>query len=346
MTATADIGSAVGSVASDWPLRPRPTWRTVAAALLAAACAVVVPLMVSDYTVVLLIDVLILGLLAASLGLLIGHAGLPSLGHAAYSGLAAYATGLMAKNVSDAVVVQLAVGVAVGAAAAAAVGLVAVRTRGVYFLMFTLAVAELVRALAESRRTLTGGTDGLTGIPRMNVLPGIGRLDELVKTYWVVLGATALAAVALVVITSSPFVRSLNGIRENEARMSAVGYPVARYKYAAFVAAGAFAGFGGTLMVVDNRYVSPGDAGFAPSAIVLLVLVVGGVRSVPGAFAGALVVVMVRDEVAKELVGHRDLLLGVLFLVVVYLIPGGIATGVGRLRTVLVSRTRRSAHAS
>lgn len=296
------------------------------------AVLVAAPLLASDYTVVLLTDVAVLGLLAASLGLLIGHAGMPSLGHAAYSGVAAYASGLLAKNVTDAVIVQIGVGVLAGAVTAAVVGLIAVRTRGVYFLMFTLAVAELLRALAESRRELTGGTDGLTGIPRMHVLPGIGLIDSVEDTFWVVLGASAVAAALLMWLARSPFVKSLNGMRENDARMSAVGFAVARYRYAAFVVAGAFAGWAGTLLVVDNRYVSPVDVGFHPSAMVLLVVVVGGARSVVGSFVGAFIVVMVRDELAAGFVGHQELFLGVLFLLVVYLVPGGVAAGAARLR--------------
>jgi branched-chain amino acid transport system permease protein len=290
------------------------------AGLLAAA-----PYMLAPDAIATLTRIVVFALLAASLDLLVGYTGLPSLGHAAHFGVGAYAAGLIAIHVSANGPLQVLVATAAGAAAAALTGWVAVRSRGTYFLMLTLAIGQLYYQLAVSWTGVTGGSNGLYGIPSVRVVPGGEPILIAGHLYWYVLACATVAFAALAAIVRSPFGLSLRGVRDNEARMRAVGYDPARYAYAAYCLAGAVAGTAGALFVAQQRLVTPNDLGFTPAALVLLAVVLGGAGSLWGPCLGAAVVVLVRDELGVRLDGHGALLLGIVFVVAVYLLPRGFA---------------------
>lgn len=308
--------------------RPQATTRRSVRAVIAVVGGLLVlgatPLMADDFTVSLLTDVLVLGLLAASLDLLVGYTGLPSLGHSIYYGVGAYASAIVAVDLLPLAPLHLLVGLTAGALLSLLVGLVAVRLRGIYFLMFTLAIAELGRTLALSLRGVTGGSNGVSGIPRLDVLPGVFVLSANAFTFWYVLVVVVVATAGLHLVVRSPFGRALRGIKANEHRMRAIGYNVTAYRLAAFVIAGAVAGVAGSLLVAQTRFVSPSDVGFSVAALALLVIVTGGTGTLYGGFVGALAVVLVRDQLAPDVGVHGVLLLGVLFVVVVYLMPKGV----------------------
>lgn len=289
------------------------------AVLLASA-----PFLLSSFGVVLLTRVLILGLLACSLDVLVGVTGLPSLGHAAPYGVGGYAAGLAAIHVTDVGPVQLLVGLVAGGVAAAIFGFLAVRTRGVYFLMVTLAFGEIVFSLAQSWDSVTGGSNGLFGVPQIRPLPGMSPLELEGYVYWYVLVSTAVAFYVLYRLASSPLGRSLAGVRENGARMHGLGYPVANYKYVAFVVSGSVAGYAGALTVGQQGFIAPQDIGFQVSAIALIAVIIGGQGTLIGAFVGAGIVILVRDELASYLTGSASLMLGAVFIVVVYALPKGV----------------------
>ena len=268
--------------------------------------------------------ILALALLAVSLDLLVGVGGLPSLGHAAPFGVGAYAAGLTAKEVTAFAPVQLAAAVLAGGLLAAATGWLVVRARGTYLLMLTLAVAELVHTLA-GRLEITGGTNGLVGIPAITFTPGGEPVRLAGLRYWYVLLVALVCFGLLVVVSRSAFGRSLRGIRDNEQRMSSLGYSTFRIKYTVFVLAGAFAGAAGSLYVVQARFVSPSDLGFEISALALLAVVIGGRGSLWGAVLGTALVFYLRDEVGPQLGGRGGLLLGIVFIAAVYLLPRGFA---------------------
>lgn len=230
----------------------------------------------------------------------------------------------------------LLVGAVVGGLAAALTGWVAIRSAGVYFLMLTLAIGEVLAQLAQSWDTVTGGANGLAGIPAARL--GAEPLLNAGYLYWYVLAVGVLAFAVVWLLARSPFGATLRGIRDNEPRMRAIGYSTTLYKYGAFVAAGTIAGTAGSLLAPQQRLVTPGDLGFTTAALVLLAVVIGGTGSLWGPFVGAAVVVLVRDALGPSLGGHDELLLGVVFVLVVYLLPRG-AAGLASLRPF---RRRRS----
>lgn len=306
------------------PDRSRALRDLVLAGVIVVALAVV-PFVVSSDTANLLTRILAFALLAVSLDLLVGLGGMPSLGHAAPFGVGAYAAGIVAREWSTLGPLQLVAAALAGGLFAAAVGWLIVRVSGTYFLMLTLAVAELVRVAAEQWNEVTGGSNGLVGIPSITLVPGGEPLTLAGFRYWYVLAVAALGFALIVVISRSAFGRSLRGIRDNEARMSSLGYSTFRIKYTAFILAGAFAGAAGSLWTVQTRFVSPTDLGFILSTMALLAVAIGGRGRLWGAIFGAALVVIIRDEIGTQLGGRGPLLLGLTFIIVVYLLPRGFA---------------------
>jgi branched-chain amino acid transport system permease protein len=266
---------------------------------------------------------LVFALLAASLDLLVGIAGLPSLGHAAYFGAGAYAAGWVTIHTTAAAPVPPLAAAAVGGMLAAAAGWVAVRSSGVFFLMLTLALAEIIQQLAQSWGPVTGGSNGMYGIPATRV--GGQPLTNTGYLHWYVLGWFLIGLLVLWSLSASPLGATLRGIRDNETRMRAVGYQPVRYKLAAYVAAGAVAGLAGGLLATQQRLVTPADLGFTTSALALLAVVIGGTATIWGPCLGAALVILIHDTLAPNLAGHGPLLLGLLFIIVVYTLPQGIA---------------------
>jgi branched-chain amino acid transport system permease protein len=310
------------------PERARPPrWvvlRTTAFGAALAALALL-PFAVSAHAADVLTGMLAFALLAMSLDLLTGVGGLPSLGHAAPFGTGAYTAALVAKHVTTVAPVQLLAAAAAGAAISAAVGWLVVRARGTYFLMLTLAVGEIVHALAERWENVTGGSNGLAGVPAITLVPGGAPVRLAGVVYWYVLGAAVILAAALAMVSRSAFGQTLRGVRDNEQRMRSIGYWTFWPKYAAFCIAGAVAGAAGSLWVAQARFVSPADLGFGVSAMALLAVVIGGRGSLWGAALGAAVVVGVRDEFSPQLGGRGPLVLGLVFVAAVYLLPRGFA---------------------
>jgi branched-chain amino acid transport system permease protein len=302
--------------------RPANARLALVAPIATIALLAVAPLVLGSYATTVLTRILVFALLAASLDLLVGTTGLPSLGHGAYFGAGAYAAGWVALHVTPGPV-TLAAAAGTGAIIALAAGSVAVRARGVFFLMLTLAIGEIVEQLALSWRSVTGGSDGLYGIPAAR-LAGAALTDAPWFTWYVL--AVFLAGMAILrSIAGSPLGATLRAIRDNEPRMRALGYRTYHYKLAAFTIAGAIAGLAGALLAAQQRLVTPADLGFATSVPVLLAVIIGGEGTLWGPCAGAAIVVVLRDVLGPSLGGHGSLVLGVVFVVVVFALPGGLA---------------------
>lgn len=297
--------------------------RAVAVAVLALLLAL--PWMINAYAISTVSRILVFALLAISVNLLTGVTGLPTLGQAAYFGVGAYTGAIVATTVSDIGVVQVALACAAATLAAAVTGPLAMRARGVAFLMITLAIGEIAYVAARRLDTITHGTDGYSGIPPVVPLPGMPALvlDGLVYYYVLAVFLVLYGVVALV--RRSPFGLALRGFRDNEARLRAIGYPSGSFGIAAYSFAGAVAGVAGSLWTSTQQFVAPGDMGFSVAALALLAVVIGGVGSMWGTVVGAALVVLVQDYIGGFLAGHGTLLLGVLFVLAVYLIPRGIA---------------------
>lgn len=276
------------------------------------------------FIILLLAQVLILGIVAMSVDLLLGYTGLPSLGQAAYLGVGAYLTAILATKLGFGlgwdfwIVVPL--GIATGAATAAFFGLFAIRASGVYFLMITLALGMCVWGLAYRWNSLTGGDNGLN----MPARPKFGiELANDLTFFYVVLGFFVASFFALQLLVASPFGKSLVGIRERELRMRILGYNTWLHKYIAFIVAGAFGGLAGVLWAHLNGIVSPSDVILTTSVDVLLMVVLGGPGTLVGGLIGATVVVFLREYLAT-VVPWWQYVLGAVYVLTILYLPGGI----------------------
>jgi len=285
-----------------------------------------------SYVLVLMTQALVLGIIAMSVDLLLGYTGLPSLGQAAYLGVGAYLTAILASTygfgLGGGFWLVVLLGILAGAAAAAVFGLFAVRAGGVYFLMITLALGMCVWGLAYRWNSLTGGDNGINMPGRPDF--GIALGDDL-NYFYLVLGFFAVSLAALYVLVRSPFGRSLVGIRERELRMRILGYNTWLHKYLAFVIAGGFGGLAGVLWAHLTGIVSPGDVILTTSVDVLLMVVLGGPGTLVGGAIGAGVVVFLREYLATLVPWWQYVLGGVYVLTILYL-PGGLMGIPARVR--------------
>jgi branched-chain amino acid transport system permease protein len=277
------------------------------------------------FVILLLAQILVLGIMAMSVDLLLGYTGLPSLGQAAYLGVGAYLTAILATRFGFGLGwdfwIVVALGIAAGAATAAFFGLFAIRASGVYFLMITLALGMCVWGLAYRWNSLTGGDNGIN----MRGRPKLGEVafsNDLVFFY-VVLGFFIASFFALQRVVNSPFGRSLVGIRERELRMKILGYNTWLHKYVAFVIAGGFGGLAGVLWAHLNGIVSPTDVLLPASVDALLMVVLGGPGTLVGGLIGAAVVVFLREYLAT-IVPWWQYVLGAVYVLTILYLPGGI----------------------
>ncbi|MGW2590901.1 branched-chain amino acid ABC transporter permease [Streptomyces sp. NPDC001515] len=302
-----------------------PTWRRAVPPLVFLAVLIALPGMLDAYSISLAGSALALGLLAVSVTVLTGYAGLPTLGQTAPFAVGAYATANLADAGWTAGPVQLVLSALAAAVFAAVTGPAVIRARGTTVLMITLAVGELTSVVINQVKSLTGGADGLVGFPATRApWSGEGMTGES-ELYRYALVVTVVAVAATLLVLRSPAGKLLTGVRGAEARMRASGHPVGRYLLVAYIGAGALAGVGGSLMVSVQQYLSPADVGFEIAAFALLAVVIGGTTSVVGAVLGAGLIVMTRDWVAGSWPGHGPLLLGALFVAAVYVLPRGLA---------------------
>jgi branched-chain amino acid transport system permease protein len=285
--------------------------------------------------------VLIYALAATSLNLVLGYGGMVSFGHAAFVGAGAYAASIaLAEGLGSAWIgwplAMLAAGLA-----ALAVGAVSLRTRGVYFIMITLAFAQMAYYLVNSMKAY-GGDEGLSLPARAELGFGLDAADDL-TFYYVALALLALALLLLHRLAHSRFGRVLVAIRENEARAEALGFPVFGYKLAAFALAGAFAGLAGALLASHGKYVNPNVLHWTQSGTLLVMVILGGVGRLWGGAIGAAALLLLEHVVAEVRIGwlaallpdyqqHANLGVGLVLLAVVLFAPQGIAGIADQLR--------------
>jgi len=296
--------------------------------VIAAIALVAVPPFLPSYPLTLLNQVLIYAIFAMSLDLLLGYTGLASLGHAAYFGIAAYvvAIGTTVHQWSS-FWLCLSVGILSAVAVAAVFGLVAIRAAGVYFLMITLALGMVVWGLAFRWVSLTQGDNGIAGVTRPELAAGISISDDE-PFYYATLVAFLLSFGLLALIVRSPFGLSLQGIRETERRMRALGYNVWLHKYLAFVISAGFAGFAGVLWAYYQRFVSPVETHLVTSVEAVLMVAVGGAGTLAGPVLGAGIIIFVKNMLSQY-TERWLLVLGILYIVVIAVAPKGI---VGAIR--------------
>ena len=243
--------------------------------------------------VVLALDILLYGLFAVSVDLLLGFGGLLSFGHAAFWGSAGYVAGLAAKELRLAFPLAALAGTLAAMAIAVPIGYLSIRRRGIYFAMVTLAFAQMLFYIANEWRDVTGGENGLQGIPRLGFDGrSVGRSADF---YTAALPLIFIGYLAAWRIVHSPFGHVLVAIRDNEARAQALGYPTARYKLIAFVLSAGLAGLAGSLFAIGHGFASLENLHWSKSGEVVLMSVLGGIGTLWGSVLGAALVLLLRD---------------------------------------------------
>ena len=300
------------------------TPRTVFTALLLAVLAFVpiYALLTSDtFAMTLFTRVLILALGAVSLNLIMGYGGMMSFGHAAYLGIGGYAVGILAKEGIASGFVQWPVAIVVSALYALVVGALSLRTRGVYFIMITLAFAQMIYYVAIGLDRY-GGDDGLT-IYKRSQFGGLLDLQNKAVFYYLCL-VLLLASVYLVArIVNSRFGLVIRGARSNDRRMQAIGFPTFRYRLVCFVIAGALCGLAGALLANHTNFISPALMHWTRSGDLIVMVVLGGLGSLFGPLIGA-AAFLVLEEGLSRLTEYPALILGPLLLLVAIYVNGGI----------------------
>jgi branched-chain amino acid transport system permease protein len=292
--------------------------------------------------------VLIYAIAATALNLALGYGGMVSFGHAAFFGAGAYTVGILAAEGVSSLWLAWPAAIAVAALAALFIGAVSLRTRGVYFIMITLAFAQMVYYLFVSLKTY-GGEDGLAVRGRSDPGFGLSLSGDLVW-YYLVLAIFAALLYLLHRLSRSRFGRVIEAIRENATRAEAIGFPVYRYQLACFVLSGAAAGLAGALIANQSGYVSPGLLHWIQSGTLMIMVILGGVGTLWGGALGALVLLglehLIADyqfdwlaRLAPNYQDHGGLAVGVVLLAIVLAAPQGIA---GMLASAKQPKGRRA----
>jgi branched-chain amino acid transport system permease protein len=276
-------------------------------------------------------QILIMIMFALSLDLVLGYAGIVTLGHSAFFGVGAYAAGIYAARVSGEPLSGLLVGAVAAAAVGWASGMVILRTQGLALLMLTLAVTALLAEAANKASFITGGADGLQGVD-ISPIFGVFRFDLFGRTAYVYcLVVLFLAWLFARHLVQSSFGQSLIGIRENVVRMHAIGSPVRRRLLAVYTIAAALAGVAGALLAQTTQFVGLTVLGFQRSGEIVIMLVFGGVGRLYGAFVGATVYMIAQDQLAKMDPEFWYFWIGFLLVLLVMFARGGILGLLDRL---------------
>ena len=301
----------------------------VALVVMLVLLPVYVELTGSRFLLTLFTRIVILALAAVSLNLILGYGGMMSFGHAAYLGIGGYAVGILAFEGVPTGFVQWPVALLVSALFALVVGALSLRTRGVYFIMITLAFAQMAYYIVAGLARY-GGDDGLTIQKRSQFFAPL-NLSNKFQFYYVCL-ALLFASIYLVWrIVNSRFGLAIQGARSNDTRMRAIGFPTYRYKLTCFVIAGTLCGLAGALLANHTDFVSPAMMYWTRSGDLIIMVVLGGMGSTFGPLFGAMAL-LVLEEVLSGITEYWQIILGPLLLLVVLFARGGIDGLLGKVR--------------
>jgi branched-chain amino acid transport system permease protein len=305
-------------------MKARPSLHTLALALLLAFLALV-PIYAAAsgnaFAVTLFTRIIILAIAASSLNLILGYGGMVSFGHAAYLGVGAYAVGILAHEGFFSGFLQWPVALATSALIALIIGALSLRTRGVYFIMITLAFAQMLYYVVVGLDRY-GGDDGMTIYRRSQFAEPI-NLSSGTQFYYLCLILLVAALYLIWRMVNSRFGMVIRGSRSNDRRMQAIGFPTFRYRLAAFVIAGTMCGLAGALLANQADFVSPAIMHWTRSGDLIVMVVFGGMGSLFGPLIGS-VVLLVAEEVLSRLTAYPNLFLGPLFLLIALFARGGI----------------------
>ena len=290
----------------------------------------VLPWVLARHQLSLLTDLLIFGLFALSLDLILGYTGMVSFGHAAYFGLGAYGSALTLIHFGQPIPVALLAGAALAGLVAAPVGWFSTRATGIYFAMLTLAFAQLLYTVAYKWRDLTGGSDGIAGVPKTALYWGGPSLASPRAFYFVVAVVLVVSFVLCRALARSPFGRALQAIRENERRFIALGRDPRPLKLLVFIVAAVFAGLAGALFAPFRGFASPEVMFWVLSGQGLMMVITGGIGTLVGPIVGAMVFILVQ-EILSTYTEHWMIFTGLIFVLMVIFLPGGLVGTARRL---------------
>ena len=306
----------------------------------ALACPLFMRALDLDYYTSFASRVMIFALAAGSLNLILGYAGMISFGHAAFVGVGTYTAGVMIIEGVPSALIGWPLAMLIAGLLALAIGAMSLRTRGVYFIMITLAFAQMIYYLTNSMKAY-GGDEGLS-LPGRSTLPMLDLKDDT-SFYYVVLAILCVSMLLLSRLVDSRFGRVIVAIRENEPRMEAIGYPTRRYKLVCFVIAGAFGGLAGALLANHGNYINPSILHWTQSGNLMIMVVLGGVGYRYGGLIGAFTLLGLEEFIANHKVAwvadlwptyqqHSLLGVGIILLIIVLYAPRGIAGWFDRSR--------------
>ena len=290
-----------------------------------------VPLLLGEYYVNLASQILIFAVFAASINLLLGYGGLPTLGHAAYLGVSAYLSALVALKLGLGHAFAAPIALLGTVLMAGLFGLIALRATGLGFLMLTLALSQVLWGTALRWVSMTDGDNGLRGMTRPF------GLDAAAPFYYFVLLVTAVSIWLMARYVASPLGAALKGTRDQPRRMSALGHHVWMVRWITFVYAGFWGGVSGLLFVYYHKYIHPVSLSLANSAEGLLAVIAGGSGTLAGPLVGAAIVMLLKNWVSAY-IERWNMLLGFVFVFIVIFMPEGVVPGVRRLWRRFVSK--------
>ncbi|ATY85456.1 branched-chain amino acid ABC transporter permease [Kyrpidia spormannii] len=312
--------------------------KTLLSAIVLVAVTAALPWVLGDYGVNLATEVYIMAILAMSLGLLMGYAGLVSLGHAAFFGIGAYTVALLGPAIPSTIVL-IGLSMVLAGIIAWVTGMIFIRTSRFYFLMITVAFGQLIFALIWQLKSWTGGADGHKVSAPLDF--GFGEMGSPLALYAVMAVAMVIVYVFLRVFVNSPAGRIVQGVMDNENRMTALGYNVRFYKVLAYTVAGAIAGLAGSLYAYFNLFVSPELTGWMFSGQVMMMVIIGGVGTLMGPAVGAALFIILQNFISSY-TERWPIILGALLVTLVLVGRGGIVHWVGLARTKIFVRQKEA----
>ncbi|WP_150287798.1 branched-chain amino acid ABC transporter permease [Rhabdaerophilum calidifontis] len=281
-----------------------------------------------SYVLLLVTRVMIFAVAAISLDLILGYGAMVSFGHAAFMGIGAYAVGILATHGIEDLLAQAGVAILVSAGFAALTGAVSLRTKGVHFIMITLAFGQMAFFLAVSLAAY-GGDDGLT-IARRSTVLGAEWLGNATIFYYLVLAVLAATLLACRALVAARFGRVLRGTRENPVRMQAIGFEPFRYQLTAYVISGAICGLSGVLIANQTNFISPAYMAWQRSGELIVMVVLGGMGTLIGPLIGALAYLLIEEWLAG-ITEHWKMIFGPLLILVVLHARGGLVGAITRI---------------
>lgn len=310
--------------------------------ILLALLVIIVPFVISDYGVNLTAEIFIMGIFAMSLGLIMGFAGMVSLGHGAFFGIGAYTIAILGQYIPNTYLLLL-ISVLISGVIALITGAVFIRTSKFYFLMITLAFGQLMFALFWQMKSWTGGADGMSVSAIMNF--GFGEIVTPLAIYYIMGAAFVCAFILLYLFVNSPAGKITKGVMENESRMNALGYNIRIYKLLAYSLSGALAGLAGSLYAYYNLYVSPDLSGWMFSGQVLNMVIIGGVGTLMGPALGAGVFIFLQNYISSY-TERWPLIMGALLVILVLVGKGGILHWIQHFSNSFLSRKKSKSQQS